>query len=127
MKYNKVYKPEYDVIAYNTLASKSLRGKLHVCSVLRCTKETLDKWMAEKESFKAAVEIGLIDGELRFREKLKELSLRPKNTIDKELILSLAKIAYGPEIEQIEHEKEQELENTLTIKHLLPKINLPDI
>lgn len=92
---NTEYKKNYDLIAYNTLSEKGLRSKVHVCSALSCTKETLEKWIKEQESFNNAIELGFIEGEVKFRDKLAEVSLKSSIKVNNNLLQLLADNVYN--------------------------------
>lgn len=92
---NTEYKKHYDLIAYNTLAEKGLRSKIHVCSALKCTKDTLEKWINEQESFRNAIELGFVNGEVKFRDKLAEVSLKSSVKVNNNLLQLLADNVYN--------------------------------
>lgn len=94
MQLNTEYKDEYAQTAYKILSERGLRSKTHVCSALHCSKETLDKWIAEHESLKNAVDMGLIEGEIKFRKRVSKKAFEPSSKVNTKLILALANDVY---------------------------------
>jgi len=89
------YTKKFDKIAYDVLSSKGLQSKIHVCVELGCTKTELESWIKAYPSFKYNIEMGLIVGEMKYRDKLAKLSLRNSGKINTKLLLLLGGDVYG--------------------------------
>jgi hypothetical protein len=88
------YKPSYDKIVLNLLASEG-KTKAHCCNALRCSPVTLDKWIRDNPSFRAAIETGLEIGKMMFMKKIQDHAFEPSKQVNNGLIKLLASNIYG--------------------------------
>lgn len=95
MQFTTQYQERFAEIALKKLACMPLRDENILCLVFRCTKETIAKWKTENESFKQAIEYGLISGEYKFRELLFTLSLLPGKQVNNNILNLLSANVYG--------------------------------
>ena len=108
-----------------------------MCQALKCSKEILETWISNYPSFKNAIDFGLIDGEVIFRDKVSKIALKPTSKINTKLILTLANNVYGikDEIQQVlidksskENESDKDVEKTMRERGIpIPKIELDDL
>jgi len=90
------YKSEYAEIAYNLLSRSSMaKTKAHVCAVLSITKPTLLDWMSKHAEFNQAVTNGMLEGSVKWRNKIQKFAFQPTQKVNNGLIKLLSANVYG--------------------------------
>jgi len=95
------YRPEFAEIAFEKLSRIPLRDEKILCLVFRCNVQTLSLWKAENPGFAAAVELGLMSGEYKFRALLLHFALMPASAVNTKLLTLLASNVYNINEEQV--------------------------
>ena len=102
MKLTTEYKPEFAHIAFEKLSRIPLRDEKILCLVFRCSHQTIGLWKAEYPEFNAAIELGLMSGEYKFRALLLHMAMLPAGTVNTKLLALLASNVYNINEEQVQ-------------------------
>lgn len=94
MELNPTYIPDYDAEAFRILSEKPLRSLAHVCDFFSISRNTLDEWRSEYETFNNAINIGLMKGEKKARDILTRLSFRNTKNVNTKLLLTMIEDVY---------------------------------
>lgn len=88
------YTPEYNDLALKVL-SRPFKTKLHLCQKINCTIEALEEWIESYPAFRESIKLGLITGEVQFRNILTAVSLIPSSKVNTKLICLAGENIYG--------------------------------